>query len=82
MSAYVVEAAGGLYAVNMNDDGWYVFLAVLAQVVSKSNGNVSVLLGRHPGLLQQAPPILLASRKETQLNGDGCLKSTQQLERR
>jgi hypothetical protein len=64
-SEYFLEAAGGLQSFNIAGE-WYVFLSALAKVVDTSNGNISVLLGRHPGLSDGAPPVLLASRTKMQ----------------
>jgi hypothetical protein len=64
-SEYFLEAAGGLQSFNIAGE-WYVFLSALAKVVDKSNGNISVLLGRHSSLSDGAPPVLLASRTKMQ----------------
>ena len=61
--AYSLEAASGLHAFDMEGE-WYVFLPALAKVVGKTNGNISVLLGRHESLkpAKTDPQILLASK--------------------
>jgi hypothetical protein len=63
MSSYNLETASGLHAFDMEGE-WYVFLPALAKVVNKSNGNISVLLGRHASLhpSETDPQILLASK--------------------
>jgi hypothetical protein len=63
MSSYNLETASGLHAFNMEGE-WYVFLPALAKVVDTSNGNISVLLGRHASLQpgEGDSPIILASK--------------------
>ena len=60
---YVTVTAGGLHAFNMNGE-WYVFLSALAKVVEKTNGNISVLLGRNEHLTDGAPPVRHMKRSE------------------
>ena len=62
MSSYVIEVAGGLHAFKMQEH-WYCFLAALAEVVSTSKENVSMVLKRNESLLEGAPATLFASSK-------------------
>ena len=62
MDPYEIEKAGGLYAFHM-EDGWYVFVSPLANVIKCTAPYISQLVSRNENLLQGARPVVKATAK-------------------